>query len=118
MNRIVSCLNALLTLLRLVGLLRPIPVPTSTEEVEALAASIGALFVDENPDFQLIVRRRVAEAVLHGANKRIFVLRLRFYMEIRMALASGAGFATLEQVKTEEKAREQQRKEATAALAT
>lgn len=96
-------------LLGLLGLLVPSRLPTSTEELESIAEAISALYEDTNDDFKLVVRRRIAEMVLHTANKRVVVLKLRYYNEIRMALSAGAGFAVLEQVKKEEKAREQQR---------
>lgn len=94
------------------SLLAPVLYPTSSTGVERLAEAIIAAYGLSDEGFRLIARRRVAEAVLRGANSRILVLRLKFYNEIRMAMSAGAGFAALEQVKKEEKAREQQVKEA------
>ncbi len=99
------------SLKRVIAYLRlflPILVPTSSQGVENLANDLIELY---GPHLDLVIKRRVAEAILHGANKHIFVLKLRFYNEIRMAMSAGAGFAALENVKKEEKEREQQRQQ-------
>lgn len=98
------------------SLLVPIAYPTSSEAVESLAEAIIKVYNSADESFKLVARRRVAESVLRGANSRIIVLKLKFYNEIRMAMSAGAGFIALENIKQEEKAREQQRQEeATAA---
>lgn len=95
-------------LLRLLSLLVPMRVPTNAQGVESIAEAITSLYEAPSEDFKLIVRRRVAEALLHGANKRIIVLRLQFYNEVQSAMAAGAAFGVLQTVKEEEKARAEQ----------
>lgn len=98
------------------SLLVPTLYPTSAEGVERLAEAIIAVYDDASDSFKIVARRRVAESVLRGANSRTITLKLRFYKEIRMAMSAGAGFIALENIKQEEKAREQQREEASEAV--
>lgn len=106
--------DRLLCILRFIDLFRPILTPTTLSGVESIAEAITRLQGHPN-DMRLIVRRRVAEAVLRGANNRVWTTKLRFYLEVRMAMSAGAGFGALEAVKAEEKAaREQQAEKVTA----
>ena len=108
-EKVLSILRGLIARLRLLSLVVPIRVPTNAAGVEAISSSILSLYEAPDEGFKLIVRRRIAEALLHGANKRTIVLRLQFYLEVQSAMAAGAAFGVLQTVKEEEKAREQQR---------
>ncbi len=108
MIKLIAWLKRLLAYSRL---LLPIRLPSDALGVESLANSLVELF---EPGLELIIKRRVAEAIMHGANSHIFVLKLRFYNEIRMAQTAGAAWVVLENVKKEEKRRaEEAAKEAT-----
>jgi hypothetical protein len=108
LQRVIPLLKVLAARLRL---LLPTTYPTSLEGVGALAQATIAAYGISDAGFESIAKRRVAEAVLRGANSRVIVMRLRFYLEIRMALSAGAGFSALEVIKQEEKERERKRQE-------
>lgn len=93
----------------ILALFVPIRMPVSSPDVESIAEALVALYTPCSDDFKLRIKRRVAETVLHTANKQLFTTKLRFYNELQMALSAGAGFMVLEDVKKEEKAREQER---------